>query len=448
MPGALQLAALAATILVLLGTAGAVGHAATDDGASTRAAPNHAMPNDSRAAFREGCGTTNPYVAVARFAATPDGVPGDGVPPPDAPAVVALRDTPGDDADAPVVLATHGQVGAVFGLAYDAVRGHLYAASYHKRGAPFGPGGPGAIYRIDTASGDVSTWAQLDAGPDRHTWRDDDEGAGDWVGVSSLGGIAVSDDGTELAVANLYHGRIDRLSLPDGRLLGTFRHGGFDTRWRLGARLHALTVHGGWLYHGVLDEDGDSVEGDVEGPVVHVFRSRADGSELEPVFVLPLGGDDVALTLGALVNAAWADAPPRLTDLALRPDGGMHIGLRSRHLDESVVPYFGVPGTAASIVGATVTMDHDGTSWTVSSAWSTADLEATGTLAALPGLDVVVAPSMRQLVTRLPEREAMVWRAELRWLAGDTHASLRSELVADAWLAPLARRRHACLVAI
>ena len=102
----------------------------------------HGMPQRSAAKAPEltaACGTTNPYLAVARFAA-PKNYRLD----PDAPSVVALRDTAADDLGSQVTLATQGQTGAVFGLAYDAGHGLVYAAAYHKRGAWASISGPSA----------------------------------------------------------------------------------------------------------------------------------------------------------------------------------------------------------------------------------------------------------------------------------------------------------------
>ena len=102
----------------------------------------HGAPQRSAAKAPDltaACGTTNPYLAVARFAA-PKNYRLD----PDAPSVVALRDTAADDVGSQVTLATQGQTGAVFGLAYDAGRGLVYAAAYYKRGGCASISGPSA----------------------------------------------------------------------------------------------------------------------------------------------------------------------------------------------------------------------------------------------------------------------------------------------------------------
>ena len=56
-------------------------------------------------------------------------------------------------------IATHGDVGSVWGLAYDPVGLDLYLASYLKRHSSFGPDGPSAIYKIDLDNGNaISTF--------------------------------------------------------------------------------------------------------------------------------------------------------------------------------------------------------------------------------------------------------------------------------------------------
>ena len=272
------------------------------------------------------CGSANPFVAVARFAA-----PKNDRPDPAAPSVVALRDTGADDLAAQVTLANQAQTGAVFGLAFDAGRRQLYAAAYHKRGAPFGPSGPGGIYRIDLGSGAVSAWASLQAGPDRHDLKDrEDEGAALWVGRASLGDIEVAADGSQLFVADLYDGRIHRLSLPGGAELGSFRHGGYGQVWQGQARLFALAVDGDRLYHGVMDL------GDDDRPVAtaHVFRSRLDGTELTEL---------TSFTAGAPLLDERLSYPGTLmlTDLGIMPpvteggEPGILAAFRERIMDSA-----------------------------------------------------------------------------------------------------------------
>ena len=84
--------------------------------------------------FDAACQTTNPFFITTCFAL--------GVRDTE-PAIVAFHDTPDDSEHH--VLATYGQVGSTFGVAYDGRRRLGYAAAFHKRASPFGPGGPGMI---------------------------------------------------------------------------------------------------------------------------------------------------------------------------------------------------------------------------------------------------------------------------------------------------------------
>ena len=88
----------------------------------------------------------------------------------EAPSVVLFSDTPNNRPQ--YVLATLKQVGTVWGLAYRSADKSIYAAAYHKVQLPFGPGGPGAVYRIDLGSGDVGLALTVpEAGPDTHERR-------------------------------------------------------------------------------------------------------------------------------------------------------------------------------------------------------------------------------------------------------------------------------------
>ncbi len=321
------------------------------------------------------CGSTNPPLALAMLHI------GDG------PAIVGLHDTPGDDPEAQRTLATTVQVGAVFGLAWDDERGSLYASAYHKRGVPFGPGGPGAIYRVDPLGGEPEVFATLPVGPDRHNLASDDDAAVKWVGRSSLGDIEIDAGATQLFVANLYNARIHRIALPGGELIGAFDHGARSETWQRRARLFALDWHDGWLYHGVMDAEEIDVlvppshrGGATGGPIVHVYRSRADGSELELVFATQIG------LIGASVwGTAWHSQMPMIAGLEAFEDGRFALGMRNRRLDE-VSPADGYSDAGLLPIG--VLQVRAGGGLIIDST----DPTAGGALARLPGLAVVAMP--------------------------------------------------------
>ncbi len=122
---------------------------------------------------------------------------------------------------APGSLATAQQVGTTFGLAYQRTNKTLFTSSFYKLYAGFGPGGPGAVYKIPITAGAPSVLVSIpNAGTDTHTSGTTNTGPGnnnpgtwlneyanwDSVGKSSLGGMALSDDGalgSVLFVVNL-----------------------------------------------------------------------------------------------------------------------------------------------------------------------------------------------------------------------------------------------------
>ncbi len=231
--------------------------------------------------YAKACGTENPYLVTACYADYP------GV---DLPAVVVFRDTDTKGGEE-LVVASERQVGSVWGLAFVGRTSALYIAAYHKRQMPFGPAGPGGIYRIDLSSGDVSVFAQVpNAGEDRHDasarWGPD-QGASAWVGKTSLGGLDADAEGQELYVMNLNDGEVYRYSLDSGLLLGSFPHGAAGEPWAVDARPFAVKYHGGWVYHGVVNSaESTRRRADLEG---QVYRSRPDGSAMERVASFSLG---------------------------------------------------------------------------------------------------------------------------------------------------------------
>jgi hypothetical protein len=111
--------------------------------------------------FEMACADDEPYLVTAAFRAKTSAGAAPNV---SAASVILFRDTPSNRPH--YVLATYSQTGAVWGLAYRPSEAAVYAAAFHKRGLPYGPGGPGGIYRIDLATGAVSLFLTVpDAGP-------------------------------------------------------------------------------------------------------------------------------------------------------------------------------------------------------------------------------------------------------------------------------------------
>ncbi len=289
------------------------------------------------------CDTDNPYLAVPQYVMT-------GAP--DQAAMVAFRASP-DGRSGHEVLATQEQIGATWGLGVDGDARTLYAAAFHKRATAFGPGGPGGIYRVDLASGEVAEWARVpDSGEDAHgpagDGRFDQEGR-DAVGKVGLGDLDLSEDGRELYAVNLNTRRILRYRVSDRQLLGAFAHGAADQPWaEAEARPFALAYRRGLLYHGVL-RDASSGQ-DAADLHAYVYESLPDGSRMR--LVLDFGLDYAWQGPHYEVPATWKPwlpsgqqtlrgdmfiwPQPWLTDIAFTDVGDMVLGLRDRNGDRTL----------------------------------------------------------------------------------------------------------------
>jgi len=330
----------------------------------------------------EACGSPNPYLVTSRSV---DHIAAGNVA--DQPVVFAFRDTLDDSQAQQVPLATYAQVGTVYGMAYDASRLQVYAAAYMKRGSLFPPGGPGAIHRVDLATGAVTRLATLAAGPvNAHRMGSDaDAPAADRVGRMSLGDIEIDPEATSLFAANLFDGRIYRLALPGGEVLGSFAHGGTNLAGAVEMRPFALAVHQGWLYHGIMDIAGATL--DELNPVGRIYRSQFDGSQMEEVVAFPLNPVNSA---GGVTPWSWLDQPV-LADIDFRPDGSMVVGVRNLAMDASVTERPERLGDVFDVVmeggtwKAVVEPEH------YDDVLADFDESATGGLAVLQSLDLVAA---------------------------------------------------------
>ena len=309
-----------------------------DDGRSPRA---HASQPSFLDRVHAACATNNPYVAAVLQNERWEGEDG-------RPSLVAARDTVGvDPGTQREVLADVGWTGALYGLAWDGWRGHLYAGASTKYYLPFGDGGPGAIYRVDLGTGQGETWARLEAGVDHHPgpWSHDGNrrdllAVSPWVGKASLGDLDIDAAEDVLYALNLFDRRIHRFQLPDGAPLDSFAIGSEGEPWAENARPLALALRDGWVYHGVVDSrERSELPGVLSG---HVYRSRGDGSQMSEVVSFPLDyraalpwqpwahEDIVARALASPDDALHGSPQPSVADLGFRADGDLMIGLRDR----------------------------------------------------------------------------------------------------------------------
>lgn len=251
--------------------------------------------------------------------------------------IVGGRDTLSPTADQCRAFAFAAEIGHVYGLAYDLDRDVLYAAAHYRPCAPLGPGGPGAVYRIDLRALRIEVLATIDAGTadpgSDAACRDEDHRA--LVGKTGLGDLDLAEDGRSLYVVNLHDRQIYNLSTADGRILRTIATEGDGEPWGVDARPFALAFRDGWLFHGVIDaRERDPAGGP---PHAYVFRSRPDGSTMGLALELSLDyrADPqwTAWHMRPGIEGPLASVQPILSDIDFRPDGDMILGLRAREVD-------------------------------------------------------------------------------------------------------------------
>ena len=248
------------------------------------------------------------------------------------PSVLMVTDTLQNDPTLQQRIVAWSEVGSVYGLAHDARRHTLYAASHLRyQSLGYGPGGPGTIYAIDLLTGRAAIWAKLEAGPSRWAFARSYDTSPRYIGQTDLGDIEIDQDGRRLMVANLYDRRIHVLSVPEGDHLGAFDHGAAAEPWAANARVFGLGVRGDWLYHSVIDIRAlPQLPGEF---AAYVYRSRADGSEMELILQFDL--DYRKDCTWQPWQSAWDErepvpCEPMLSDIEFRPNGDPILAFRDR----------------------------------------------------------------------------------------------------------------------
>jgi protocatechuate 3,4-dioxygenase beta subunit len=168
-------------------------------------------------------------------------------------------------------LASMGQVGTTFGLAYHRSTRRIFTAAFMKKHATFGPDGTGAIYQINRSTGAVSTYVNLNsifgantAGANPHTttgtWSADN-GQTTWnaVGKVAFGGMTLSADEAFLFVMNLNDRTLYRIPTSGTLSTTTIQRVAFPTSMptctdsgNLNVRPFAVTWHEGMIYVGAV----------------------------------------------------------------------------------------------------------------------------------------------------------------------------------------------------
>jgi hypothetical protein len=276
----------------------------------------------------------------------------------------ASYDTP---ATAPNTLVA--QLGSAHSLGYDRVNRRIYVAAYYKRHAGFGPQGAGAIYRVNASTGAVEgSFVVPDVLPIGVTNLHDttdyltyaSSASFDRPGKVSLGGLALSDDGTRLYVMNLTNRTLYAFTPQNGTLLTSAAvpvNGiGTDSGSQCSSddiRPFAVEFHRNNLYVGAVCSGQSSGSRDD----LYAYVWRVDPATLTfsatPILAVPLdyGRGDVDNPTVNNKPAEWnawlsvypaslqfENAPgypqPMLTAIQFDRNGDMLLGLRDRLGDQ------------------------------------------------------------------------------------------------------------------
>lgn len=265
------------------------------------------------------------------------------------------RGTCPTDVACPTTLATQDQVGTTFGLAYDKNRTRLFQSAFARRYAPYGPQGGGAIYTVPVnGSGAPKLFARVpDAAVTRHDTANmiKDAGFTDAPGKESIGGLALSPDGSTLYAVNLRTRSLvsfdatgataaapkSTVPIPDPGCAST-------DDWRpFGLQFHDNTLYVG----GVCSAESTQRRADLKAVV-----STYDGKRFATVLSHPLtfergsvfGTGDKATHWNPWNTSldtwddrkagnVFIDPQPELASLAFARDGSMILGFRDRFMD-------------------------------------------------------------------------------------------------------------------
>lgn len=122
------------------------------------------------------------------------------------------RGTCPGDTECPTVLNTQDQVGTTFALAYDKYQKRIFQGAFARRYTSYGPDGGDAIYTTPTDGGSAPTlFAKVPGAtvtPHDTNNLIKDAGFTDAPGKESIGGLALSEDGSTLYAVNLLTRRL------------------------------------------------------------------------------------------------------------------------------------------------------------------------------------------------------------------------------------------------
>ncbi|MBM9508910.1 SdrD B-like domain-containing protein [Actinacidiphila acididurans] len=262
------------------------------------------------------------------------------------------------DVACPTALDTQDQVGTTFGLAYDKYRKRLFQAEFARRYALYGPDGGDAIYTVPTDGGSAPKLFAKVAGAavTPHDTADmlKDPGFIDAPGKESIGGMALSEDGSTLYAVNLltrslvsFDATGETASAPEATVPIPDPGCASSTDWRP----FGLAVHDNTLYvGGVCDAESTQNRADLKA-VVYSY----DGKRFTEVLTHALTDKRGTVFTGAgtvdqathwnpwntslatwddrKIGGAFIDPQPELASMAFGRDGSMILGFRDRFMD-------------------------------------------------------------------------------------------------------------------
>ncbi|WP_065962196.1 SdrD B-like domain-containing protein [Streptomyces sparsogenes] len=266
------------------------------------------------------------------------------------------RGTCPGDADCPTVLNTQDQVGTTFALAYDKYKKRMFQGAFARRYTPYGPGGGDAIYTTPTSGGAPTLFAKVPGATETSHDTSNlikDAGFTDAPGKESIGGLALSEDGSTLYAVNLLTRRLvsfDATGASASAPKATVRIPDPGCASSGDWRPFGLQVHDNKLYvGGVCSAESTQKREDLKA-VVYAY----DGERFDTVLDHPLtakrgsvfGSNDndqathwnpwntsLATWDERKVGNVFIDPQPELASLAFTRDGSMILGFRDRFMD-------------------------------------------------------------------------------------------------------------------
>ncbi len=267
------------------------------------------------------------------------------------------------------LIATHEQVGSVYGIAWQNTQERYYVSAFHKRYVGYGPNGPDAIYQMDMDNNitgviefDNLLGATNTTGTDVHDFTPAPNGhvydlgtsdsSFDGVGKIGFGDMTLSADKNTLYVVNLFDKKIYALDVTDGNTTNASIVNSWDTPDATGADRHrpfGLAFHDDKLWIGTVDENASSA---------YVHSLDPAGTNFDLKLTIPLDyprqafiGSNADLADQSSEWRPWATnsnitymernsreigfPQPILSDMTFTADGEMILGFRDRFGDQT-----------------------------------------------------------------------------------------------------------------